>query len=246
MPDFNKQARPARSPNANGDASRERQDRTPLILIEEAIQLLRASPATVYALYCAGTVPFMLALFSFCAEMSYHRNARDNCAVSAVVVALTYCWMKGLQAFCCRELVRVYTGHVHRWWKPRILLAIWARQIACQPLGLLIKPLAWLLVFPVTYVSAFFQNLTRSGRRGTKRHQKKLGTCPPPAETELRGVRSLVSSGPGCFRRSVRGCFFDPIPFEDLARDREFSDAELHLGLLPGPLDRHRLPSSIF
>ena len=75
-------------------------NRTPLVLIEEAIQLLRSAPVTVYALYCAGTVPFMLALFSFCAEMSYSRNAADNCAASAVIVALTYGWMKGLQAFC--------------------------------------------------------------------------------------------------------------------------------------------------
>src|ERR1700704_4032324 len=120
-------------------------DRTPLILIDEAIQLLRNSPATVYALYWVGTVPFMLALFSFCAEMSYSRDARDSCAASAFAVAVTYCWMKGLQAFCCRELVRVYTGHVNSWWKPGIMLAIWARQIAFQPFGLLIIPLAWLL-----------------------------------------------------------------------------------------------------
>ncbi len=140
-----------------------RTNRTALVLIEEGILLLRKSPALVFALYCAGTVPFLLALLSFCAEMSYNRNADDNCAASAVAVALTYCWMKGLQAFCCRELVRVYTGNVNRWWKPTTMLAIWSRQIAFHPLGFFIKPLAWLLVFPVSYVSAFFQNLTVLG-----------------------------------------------------------------------------------
>jgi hypothetical protein len=140
-----------------------RTDRTALILVEEAIQLLRAAPATVYALYCIGTIPFMLALFGFCAGMSYSRNARDNCALSALAVAVSYGWMKGLQAFCCRELVRVYAGNVQRWWKPGSMLAIWARQIAFQPIGLFILPLAWLLVFPVTYVSVFFQNLSVLG-----------------------------------------------------------------------------------
>src|SRR6185295_15671824 len=140
-----------------------RLDRTPLLLIEEAIQLLRTAPVSVYALYSAGTVPFRLAFFNFCAEMSYNRNAEDNCATSAVVMALTYCWMKGLQAFCCRELVRVYTGDGTRWWNPATMVAIWSRQVAIQPFGFFIKPLAWLLIFPVTYVSAFFHILTILG-----------------------------------------------------------------------------------
>jgi hypothetical protein len=143
-----------------------RPDRTPLLLIEEAIQLLRTAPASVYALYSAGTVPFLLAFFNFCTEMSYNRNAENHCATSAAVIGLTYCWMKGLQAFCCRELVRVYTGNGTRWWQPAKMLAIWSRQIAFQPFGFFIKPLAWLLVFPVTYVSAFFQNLTILGGEG--------------------------------------------------------------------------------
>jgi hypothetical protein len=135
----------------------------PLFLIEQAVQLLRASPVIVYALYSAGTVPFLLAFFNFCAEMSYNRNANDNCAAAAIAMALAYAWMKGLQAFCCRELVRVYTGHATSWWKPAVMFSIWSRQIAFQPFGFFIKPLAWLLIFPVTYVCAFFQNLTILG-----------------------------------------------------------------------------------
>jgi hypothetical protein len=172
-----------------------RPDRTALVLIEEAVQLLRTSPATVYALYCAGAVPFVLALFRFCAEMSYSRNAGDNCAASAVAVALTYCWMKGLQAFCCRELVRAYTGNVNRWWKPSTMLAIWSRQIALQPLGFFIKPLAWLLVFPVTYVSAFFQNLTVLGGadQNDVRKSWELARLWPKQSYAVYGLLSLLA-----------------------------------------------------
>jgi hypothetical protein len=172
-----------------------RPDRTALVLIEEAVQLLRTSPATVYALYCAGTVPFALALFRFCAEMSYGRNAGDSCAASAVAVALTYCWMKGLQAFCCRELVRVYTGNVNRWWKPSTILTIWSRQIAFQPLGFFIKPLAWLLVFPVTYVSAFFQNLTVLGGadQNDVRKSWELARLWPKQSYAVYGLLSLLA-----------------------------------------------------
>ena len=101
-----------------------RTDRTGLVLIEEAVQLLRTAPVTVFALYCGGTVPFLLALFSFCTEMSYSRDAGAKCTASAVIVALAYCWMKGLEVFCCRELVRAYTGDVDRWWEPKTMLSI--------------------------------------------------------------------------------------------------------------------------
>ena len=167
----------------------------PLLLIEEAIQLLRTAPVTVYALYCAGTIPFLLAFFSFCAEMSYSRNAANNCAASAAAMALAYCWMKGLQAFSCRELVRVYTGKVHRWWDSGTLLAIWSRQIAIQPFGFFVKPLAWLLVFPVTYASAFFQNLTVLGGADQQDVRKswKFARLWPKQSYGVYGLLSLLA-----------------------------------------------------
>ncbi len=170
-------------------------DRTALALIEEAIQLLRASPAVVFALYSAGTVPFMLALFNFCAAMSYGRHAAENCASSAIVLALTYSWMKGLQAFCCRELVRVYTGNINHWWKPTAMLAIWSRQITFQPFGFFIKPLAWLLIFPVAYVSAFFQNLTVLGGAEANDIRKswELARLWPKQSHAVYGLLSLLA-----------------------------------------------------
>ena len=169
--------------------------RTPLLLIEEAIQLLRASPATVYALYSVGTVPFLLAFFNFCAEMSYDRNASNNCAASAVAMALTYCWMKGLQAFSCRELVRVYTGEAARWWRPAIMFAIWRRQIAFQPFGFFVKPLAWVLIFPVTYVCSFFQNLTIVGgtERNDIRKSWQLACLWPKQSFRVSGLLSVLA-----------------------------------------------------
>jgi hypothetical protein len=138
-------------------------ERPALALIEDAIQLLRAAPMSAYALYASGTVPFLLTFFSFCASMSYSRNATEQCAPAALGVALSYCWMKGLQALSCRELVRVHTGTPMPWWKPGTLLGIWSRQIALQPLGLVLNPLSWLLVFPGAYVATFFQNVTIIG-----------------------------------------------------------------------------------
>ena len=172
-----------------------RTDRTGLVLIEEAVQLLRTAPVTVFALYCGGTVPFLLALFSFCTEMSYSRDAGAKCTASAVIVALAYCWMKGLEVFCCRELVRAYTGNVERWWEPKTMLSIWSRQIAFQPFGLFIKPLAWLLLFPVTYVSSFFQNLTVLGgaKRKDLRKSWELARLWPAQNHTVYGLLSLLA-----------------------------------------------------
>jgi hypothetical protein len=172
-----------------------RTDRTGLALIEEAVQLLRVAPVTVYALYCGGTVPFLLLLFNFCVKMSYSRSAGAECCASAVLVALAYGWTKGLQAFCCRELVRAYTGNVERWWNPKTMLSIWSRQIAFQPLGLFARPLAWLLVFPVIYVSAFFQNLTVLGgaRQTDVRKSWELARLWPAQSWTVYGLLSLLA-----------------------------------------------------
>jgi hypothetical protein len=171
-----------------------RTDRTGLALIEEAVQLLRAAPVNVYALYCGGTVPFLLSLFNFCVKMSYSRSAATECSASAVLVALAYSWAKGLQAFCCRELVRAYTGDVERWWKPKTMMAIWSRQIAFQPIGLFARPLAWLLVFPVIHVSAFFQNLTVLGGASPTDVRKswELARLWPGQSCTVYGLLSLL------------------------------------------------------
>jgi hypothetical protein len=171
-----------------------RAERTGLVLIEEAVHLLRTAPATVFALYCGGTIPFLLALFSFCTQMSYSRDAEAKCTASALLVATTYCWMKGLEVFSCRELVRAYTGNVEKWWEPKTMLSMWSRQIAFQPLGLFIKPLAWLLIFPVTYVSAFFQNLTVLGgaRRKDIRKSWELARLWPAQSHTVYGLLSLL------------------------------------------------------
>jgi hypothetical protein len=170
-------------------------ERPALALIEDAIQLLRAAPISAYALYASGTVPFLLSFFSFCSAMSYSRNAADQCAPAALGVAISYCWMKGLQAFCCRELIRVYTGTRILWWKPRIMLAIWSRQIALQPLGLVLNPLSWLLIFPGPYVATFFQNVTIIGGTGAGDLKKSwdLGRLWPKQSFAVFGLLSLLS-----------------------------------------------------
>lgn len=142
--------------------------RTAISLIEEGVQLLRASSPAAPAFYCAGTIPFLLALFYFCTEMSYNRAAAGHSSEAALGLGIAYCWMKGLHAMACRVLVDSYTGNRTKWWSFSELVSIWTVQIAYQPFGLFIRPIAWSLVVPGTQISSFFLNLSIIGsfRRG--------------------------------------------------------------------------------
>ena len=75
------------------------------------------------------------------------------------------------------------------------MLAIWSRQIAIQPFGFFVKPLAWLLVFPVTYVSAFFQNLSVLGgaNRNDVRKSWKLARLWPRQSYGVYGLLSMFA-----------------------------------------------------
>ncbi len=170
-------------------------ERTALAVIEEAIQLLRAAPISVYALYAAGVVPFLLVFFNFCAQMSYSRDAAVSCGPSAFVVAVSYFWMKGMQAFCCRELICVYTGNITPLWKPREMLSIWSRQIAVQPLGMILKPLAWLLFLPGALITTFFQNISIVGGTGSNDVKKSWNSARlwPKQSLAVFGMIALLS-----------------------------------------------------
>jgi len=75
------------------------------------------------------------------------------------------------------------------------MFAIWRRQIAFQPFGFFVKPLAWLLIFPVTYVSAFFQNLTILGgtERDDIRKSWQLARLWPKQSYTVSGLLSLLA-----------------------------------------------------
>jgi hypothetical protein len=139
--------------------------RTTIALIEEAVQLLRAGFPVASALYCVGTIPFLLALFSFCTAMNYDRTANDLLPAASLGLVIVYSWMKGFQALACRVLAERYTGNRSSW-RFNDLLSVWSVQIALQPFGLVVTPIAWLLLVPGAQISSFFLNLSVMGSFG--------------------------------------------------------------------------------
>ena len=73
-------------------------------LIEEAIHLLRAAPAATLATYYLGTLPFILGLLYFWADMGRSPFAFEHQAEAALGVAALFLWMKFWQAVFAANL----------------------------------------------------------------------------------------------------------------------------------------------
>ncbi|MBV8214433.1 MAG: hypothetical protein JOZ08_14560 [Verrucomicrobia bacterium] len=137
-------------------------------LLEEAIHLLRRTSAITYAYYLLGVTPFALLFFQLLADASYHRYLAEHLGDSVIRLAVAYCWMKGFQALACQRLLAAYSGEPLRRRGPLELLQLSSAQCAIQPWGILIKPMAFIVMVPSPFVDAFFQtaSIVITGNRG--------------------------------------------------------------------------------
>src|ERR1700683_3115888 len=126
-------------------------------LLEEAIHLLRRASAITYAYYILGVTPFALLFFQLLADASYHRYFAEHLGESVIRLSVGYCWMKGFQALAWRPFICSFSGGPLRRRGPLELLQLWSAQCAIQPWGILIKPMAFVVLVPSPFVDAFFQ-----------------------------------------------------------------------------------------
>ena len=140
----------------------------PIDSLEEAIHLLRRTSAITYAYYIVGVTPFAILLFQLLTDASYHRYLSEHLSDLAIRLAVSYCWMKGFQALACQRLLAAYSGEPIRRRGPFELLQLWSAQCAIQPWGILMKPMAFLLLAPSPFVDAFFYtaSIVLTGNRG--------------------------------------------------------------------------------
>jgi len=129
-----------------------------LTLAEEAVHLLRRQGGAALAGYYLGSLPFVLALLYFWAEMSRSPFAQWYCAPAAAGVALLFIWMKLWQARFCRRLWTALQGLPPEPWPMRRSLATAGRQAAVHATGLVVLPLAALVALPLAWTYAFYQN----------------------------------------------------------------------------------------
>lgn len=142
--------------------SRHRQGKGASELVEETVHLLRTNPVRALASYYIGSLPFVLGLLYFWADMSRSAFASQHVAEAALGLAGLFVWMKTWQAMFARQLLDTLTGNSPplTW---RRLLRTFIAQAALQPTALFVVPLASLPILPVAWVYAFYQNVTVFG-----------------------------------------------------------------------------------
>lgn len=141
-------------------AARRQRNKGALEVIEEAVHWLRIAPLATLGIYYFGSLPFVLGLLYFWAEMSRSPFAHHYLAGGALGMAVLFLWMKFWQAVFARNLRSLIAGE-----PPPVLSFTRARRIAVtqaalQPTGLFALPLSLLPVLPVAWLFAFYQNLT--------------------------------------------------------------------------------------
>ena len=130
-----------------------------MALIERAIHLLRRNNWTALAEYYIGTLPFVLGLLYFWSDMSGNPMAIWYCGPSATGVALLFIWMKLWHVrFCRRLLCSLQNVAVEKWTWKRTFSTV-ARQTALHATGVVMLPLAFIILLPFAWVYAFYQNV---------------------------------------------------------------------------------------
>jgi hypothetical protein len=128
-------------------------------LIEEAVHLLRSAPAGVFAIYYAGSAPFILGLLFFWAHTTWFTPPAAAVAWAALGLVVLFAAMKVAHAeFCARLLARRLGAEPPAWSWAR-LRRIAATQLRLQAWGLFVLPLALFLIVPFGWPYAYFQSV---------------------------------------------------------------------------------------
>ncbi|RJP24320.1 MAG: hypothetical protein C4520_04245 [Candidatus Abyssobacteria bacterium SURF_5] len=131
-----------------------------LEIIEEAFHLVRTSSIHALALYCLGTVPFVLGLLYFWGDMSRSAFAYRYAARGAFLMTLLFVWMKCCHAMYARRLLEHVCNSAPQRWTFRMIARAIIRQTIVQSTGFFILPLAFLAAVPFGWAYALYQNMT--------------------------------------------------------------------------------------
>ncbi|HLN02213.1 MAG TPA: DUF4129 domain-containing protein [Bryobacteraceae bacterium] len=131
-------------------------ERSAIELLEEAFHLLREAPASQLLLYYLGTLPFLLGVLFFWAEMAHSAFAAARCTEESLGVAVLYIWMAFWQARFAHGLYAQVSGS-----PAPVPVAVWRTaylQALVQSTKLFVLPVASLCLLPLASVFAFYQN----------------------------------------------------------------------------------------
>lgn len=179
--------------------SRSHIETSALDLLEEGVHLLRRAPGAL-ALYYVGSIPFVLGLLFFWADMSRSAYAAARSVPASFALALGYLWMKSWQAAFGRGLWQTLSGQPEAGWNFSRLARLALTQAVFQPWGLVLFLPALLLTVPFPWTFAYFQNVTifgldeRKGMREVGRRAWAQATLWPGQNSMLLFWLALFSA----------------------------------------------------
>ena len=132
----------------------------PVELIDQAFHLLRLQPVSALATYYLGAAPFVLGLLFFWSDMSRGAFAEGRLAPEAGGLVALFFWMNTWQALFVRQLRAQLVDEPAAPLSFSRFCHVAGRQAILQPSGLFLIPMALLLLFPIGWVYAFYQNVT--------------------------------------------------------------------------------------
>ena len=131
-----------------------------IAVLEEAVHFLRLMPTTMLLSYYVGSLPFILGLLYFWADMSRSAFAKEHLAVASLGIALLFIWMKFWHAIFGRQIRAKLLGTSHQIRPIHRLFSMTVSQTLVHSTGLFILPIAALFMVPFGWCYAFFQNMT--------------------------------------------------------------------------------------
>ena len=134
--------------------------RSAILLLEEAVHILRKAPLSLLSAYAIGTLPFVLALFYFWADMSRSADVQRYHAVASLGLALLYIWMKCWHVVFAVRVKMTLSGESPPRWPYHRILSLVATQTLIHATALFILPLAAVIALPFGWCYAFYQNVT--------------------------------------------------------------------------------------
>lgn len=141
--------------------------RTPAVTatdsIEEAIALLRRTPAATLLCTFVGGIPFWLALLYFVADMSRDAFAAERLIGASLTLTALYLWKKCWQTVYAARLHTHLAGAEPLPWTVGRVLRLILTQAQTQYFGIIVRAIAYNLLFPTAWTSAYYQNVTVLG-----------------------------------------------------------------------------------
>jgi len=134
--------------------------RSAVPILEETVHFLRLAPASLFLCYYTGSLPFVLGVLFFWADMSRNAFAGDYLAVASLGVALLFCWMKIWHAVFAQRVLAMLAAVPPRPWSFQRLTSAAGILTLIHSTGFIVLPLAAVLMLPFGWCYAFYQNVS--------------------------------------------------------------------------------------